>query len=383
MIACVSNRNYDTDYTPVYPAGYADKRNYPEINNVIAVGAINEDGEKASFSDYGENCVSIYAPGEEIYSTLPNNSYGYDSGTSMATPHVAGVAALLLSYNPDLTATQLKTAILNGADEIEIEIPLDYDGDKLPDSQSVKKLNAFKALQYAMDYYGNKTTLKYNNTTLTHTINASSSYFEEKNYMLKMDVQNAYTYSFTVSSTSALNITLYDENLNTVTLSTTSTNGGRQIDFSKYLSVGKYYLQTSYVSETATGTINLTIRGQAHTHSYTNNYNTQNINYHRAYCACGEYQLKPHVVRIGANGPENTCALCGALVPNSSSLTINSTQVQYVTANGSFIASNGIIYLVDEDFDAYLAGTLIFFPKGNLPVVSKNVPIYGEGLLTN
>ena len=81
-----------------------------------------------------------------------SNGYHYMSGTSMAAPHVTGVAALLLSINPNLTAAQLKTAIMNGVDDNHtISTP---DG-----NQSVKKLNAYKAVKYVLDNYGNNITL--------------------------------------------------------------------------------------------------------------------------------------------------------------------------------------------------------------------------------
>ncbi|MBQ8405976.1 MAG: hypothetical protein IJX09_04925, partial [Clostridia bacterium] len=161
----------------------------------------------------------------------------------------------------------------------------------------------------------------------------------------------------------------------------TSANNGCQIDFSRFLFKGKYYLQTSYVSETATGTINVTIRGEAHMHLYTHRYIKSNATYHKAYCACGEFQLKPHVVRIGDSGPSNTCALCGMALSPIGGLNGIQATATYVTLNGSFIAQNGIIYLVDADWDAYFAGTLQFYLNTNLPIVTNRVAIYGEGRL--
>ncbi len=70
----------------------------------------------ASFSNFGASTVDLAAPGENVLSTLPGNRYGYYSGTSMATPHVTGVAALLKSQQPTLDDAQLKARILDGVD---------------------------------------------------------------------------------------------------------------------------------------------------------------------------------------------------------------------------------------------------------------------------
>jgi hypothetical protein len=85
---------------------------YPaSINsNILAVGAITSIGSRSSFSNYGSK-LDIVAPGSNILSTLPNNQIGPDSGTSMASPHVAGVCALILSVNPCLTAQQVRDII--------------------------------------------------------------------------------------------------------------------------------------------------------------------------------------------------------------------------------------------------------------------------------
>lgn len=91
-----------------YPARY----NY---KNLISVTSIDNKNALSSFSNYDEADVHIGAPGTGVYSCLPNNEYGYKSGTSMATPHVAGAAALLKAYEPDLSPIQIKQRILNGA----------------------------------------------------------------------------------------------------------------------------------------------------------------------------------------------------------------------------------------------------------------------------
>jgi subtilisin family serine protease len=102
----------DTDDTPDFPASYAS-----ELDNVISVAAINAGDNLSSFSNFGHNSVSVAAPGSEIWSTVPSfREYEPKSGTSMASPHVAGVAALMLSNKPSLTAKEVKEIIIATAE---------------------------------------------------------------------------------------------------------------------------------------------------------------------------------------------------------------------------------------------------------------------------
>ncbi|MEM7315422.1 MAG: S8 family serine peptidase, partial [Planctomycetota bacterium] len=87
------------------------------LSNVISVGAHNSTDRIAGFSnDDGGRAVQVDAPGVSIYSTLPNNRYGNYSGTSMAAPHVAGLAALLVSANPSISNAEIRNAITGGAE---------------------------------------------------------------------------------------------------------------------------------------------------------------------------------------------------------------------------------------------------------------------------
>ena len=99
----------NTDLVPCYPASY-------DSLNVVSVAATDQRDALTSFSNYGATSVDLAAPGSHIYSTLPNNAYGYGSGTSMATPHVAGVAALLKSNFPELDDAAIKARILSSVD---------------------------------------------------------------------------------------------------------------------------------------------------------------------------------------------------------------------------------------------------------------------------
>ena len=92
---------------------------YPANCNdtILVVGSINESGMRSNFSNYGAE-LDLVAPGEFIFSTIPNNRVALDSGTSMACPHVAGVAALVLELNPELTVTQVNRIINSNAQKI-------------------------------------------------------------------------------------------------------------------------------------------------------------------------------------------------------------------------------------------------------------------------
>jgi subtilisin family serine protease len=108
--AAAGNNSSNNDTTPFYPADY----NAP---NVVAVAATNNQDQLASFSNFGRNTVHLGAPGVDVLSTTTNNTYSTFSGTSMATPHVSGAAALVLSVC-SLDTAGLKSNLLNNVDPI-------------------------------------------------------------------------------------------------------------------------------------------------------------------------------------------------------------------------------------------------------------------------
>src|SRR5215210_1036421 len=109
FVAAAGNEGANNDATPNYPSNYNSA-------NIIAVAATDDDDALASFSNFGATSVDIAAPGVNILSTLPGNRYGSYSGTSMATPHVTGVAALIKSQRPTASDEQLKAQILQYAE---------------------------------------------------------------------------------------------------------------------------------------------------------------------------------------------------------------------------------------------------------------------------
>jgi RHS repeat-associated protein len=107
FVASAGNNGQNVDASPVYPADY-------DLPNVLSVAAVNNQGRLASFSNYGTS-VDIVAPGEGILSTLPNNGYGVQSGTSMAAAFISGIAALIHSQFPDLDAVHIASRIQSTA----------------------------------------------------------------------------------------------------------------------------------------------------------------------------------------------------------------------------------------------------------------------------
>ena len=105
FVAAAGNSGTNNDTTPSYPSNY-------NVANVFAVAAIDRMGGLASFSQYGATTVDLGAPGVGVWSTTAFNGYSSYNGTSMATPHVTGAAALYASTHPGATAAQIKAAIL-------------------------------------------------------------------------------------------------------------------------------------------------------------------------------------------------------------------------------------------------------------------------------
>lgn len=108
VAAAGNDMRNNNDTNPVYPASY-------DSDNIISVAATARDNSLALFSNIGRTSVDLAAPGVGIWSTTPNNTYAGYSGTSMASPHVAGVVALLASAQPNATSSELRNAILAGA----------------------------------------------------------------------------------------------------------------------------------------------------------------------------------------------------------------------------------------------------------------------------
>ena len=153
FVHAAGNDSKDVDTAPNFPD---DNVNYVEVSNTyIRVGSLTSKYGStlvSSFSNYGKKNVDVFAPGSNIYSTVPENDYESNSGTSMAAPAVAGVAALVRSYYPNLTAAQVKQVILDSGLALNTKVMAGDGNDAVPFSdlsKSGKIANAYNALIFA------------------------------------------------------------------------------------------------------------------------------------------------------------------------------------------------------------------------------------------
>jgi subtilisin family serine protease len=142
FVAAAGNSGQNSDVNPMYPAAY-------DTPHIISVAATNDWDYLPTFSNYGKVSVDVASPGVSILSTLPNNSFGYSSGTSMAAPFVSGVAALMAREAPELTGYQIRELIGNSSDRFsQLANTTSFGG----------RINAYSAVQYAK---GGASTLAY------------------------------------------------------------------------------------------------------------------------------------------------------------------------------------------------------------------------------
>ena len=233
------------------------------LQNMISVGRSDINDSRPIGANWGNRTIMLYAPGQHILSTYPEErsgafvGYHYLSGSSMATPQVSGVAALLLSINPNLTTQQLKTAILES-----VELP-NVNGSNPLENLCVTdgKLNAYNAVKYVLEHFSNTeyTLSNYSSTINTNkTIASDASYFNELNGFYKLNVTYAKNYEFISSSASGIEVTLYDEDFTEIPFNDLDSTNNK-VHFIKNLSIGTYYLRTKYISEDSTGIINTKI----------------------------------------------------------------------------------------------------------------------------
>ncbi len=163
LVAAAGNDNVTTQF---YPAAYT---------NVIAVASTASNDAKSSFSNYG-TWINVSAPGSTIYSTIPNNTYGNKSGTSMASPLVAGLAGLVLSVNPGMTPADVRNCILSTADNISSVNP-SYNG-----QLGSGRINALAALNCASASLNNAPVAQFTANITNVNVGGSVNFTDQSTY---------------------------------------------------------------------------------------------------------------------------------------------------------------------------------------------------------
>ncbi len=161
MFHAAGNDNKDLDYNTNYPSNFKDNDMHSIAKNWITVGASTRTPEKlkASFSNFGTVKVDLFAPGTEIYSTIPDQKYSYAQGTSMASPVAAGCAALVWAYFPNMTSEQVKEVLFDSVNksDVEVEVGSEKDKRKFSDlSVTGGVIDVNKAVRLAYERYGKK-----------------------------------------------------------------------------------------------------------------------------------------------------------------------------------------------------------------------------------
>ena len=165
LVHAAGNDNEDLEKSDNFPTNFKNITDpLPFLNNVITVGASTNDNAhlRADFSNYNGKMVDVFAPGKDIYSSVAGNKYQYLAGTSMATPVVAGSAAILLAYMPNLTPAQIiesfEKTVNKSTVNAEIKDAPEETFDKISVSGGV--IDVYKAAVYAYGHFYNKIQVK-------------------------------------------------------------------------------------------------------------------------------------------------------------------------------------------------------------------------------
>ncbi len=131
-VIAAGNSNYDNDKRDNFPSNY-------DLDNIVAVAATTRNDDRASFSQWGATTVDVAAPGAQIWSTIPGGKYGNKSGTSMATPHVSGVAGLIASAYPEASNAELKERLIKGSDPVPALAGISVSNGRVNAAKSLEK----------------------------------------------------------------------------------------------------------------------------------------------------------------------------------------------------------------------------------------------------
>jgi len=158
LVKAAGNDNEDIQNSVHYPTNFKDPADdKPFLKNMIVVGASTKDAEtlRAGFSNFNSKMVDVFAPGQQIYSTVPDAKYKYEQGTSMASPVVAGAAAVLLAYMPELKPEQIIEALVKTSNKSTIDAALPGDLKATFDtiSRAGGVIDVRKAAEYAYTHF--------------------------------------------------------------------------------------------------------------------------------------------------------------------------------------------------------------------------------------
>lgn len=358
-----SGRNIDVSTNYIYPACF-------DLNNLITVGAINSNDLRSTWekdgdvlqSNFGKKNVDLFAPGIDVLSTVPIsscgnscannpnhyiNGYHYDSGTSFASPYVAGVAALLLSINSNLTPSQLKQILISSVDPISGLSNECTSGGRLNAYTALYSIHNSHNYNYEYESYSNNSHYVYcscgNYQIIPHHIICTS--LNDTNHKITCELCE---YSSIVSH----NNLYYSYNQIEHTLKCNDCNHiiheNHNLTYSNSTNTNHYEMCNCGYSNTIT-------------HSYT--YTRYNTSSHKTNCLCGYEIIEPHVIRITDLGASiKYCKYCNALISDAGFGEVGGLAVTpiKVSKNGSYILPSGIIVLVDEDIEAYENKSLVF-----------------------
>lgn len=157
LVKAAGNENEDIEVNEYFPTNFKKTSDAkPFVSNMIVVGASTNrnDDLKASFSNYNKKMVNVFAPGEQIYSTVPDGKYQYLQGTSMASPVVAGAAALLWSYMPSLSPQQIIESLVKTSNKSKSETGLSTPNNTFENiSEAGGVIDVAKAAEYAYTHF--------------------------------------------------------------------------------------------------------------------------------------------------------------------------------------------------------------------------------------
>jgi len=168
FVAAAGNDGKDNDASPHYPSSY-------DVPNVLAVMATDQTDAKPRFSNFGATSVDMGAPGVDILSTIPGGDYASFNGTSMATPHVAGAAALVWAQNPSLSHIDLKKRLMDTAEVIPALASMSVTGARLDLGKAIGEsespvacdTNAHTQIAYNEFFWSNNKTIAQNANVLS------------------------------------------------------------------------------------------------------------------------------------------------------------------------------------------------------------------------